>query len=379
MRRTRLRFANTFLIALVLVTGIAFLYMVRSFIIPILLAAVFSTLFFPLYERLVKGFRGWRPVASILTCLLLLLLLLLPFYFVIDLVVGEVRDLVPEGEEGRAELGQRVTEAVRGYVEQYNDIPVLPDFDLAAVDWGALASDSAGKITSLVTRTSRGGVQIIVTLFVTLFTMFYFFLDGPKLVERMRDLVPLESRHEDAIARRFAAVARATVRGTLVIAVIQGTLGALTLWIFGVSGVVLWWVVMVVMAIIPVTGVPFVLFPAALIQALQGNYGAALGIALVTVGIAQVDNLLRPRLVGRDAGMHDLLIFFSTLGGIITFGAMGFIVGPVLAAFLLSLLDIYAQEFQGALTDEKRGQGGHGNGDDARDDEEPPEPAAANS
>jgi predicted PurR-regulated permease PerM len=129
------------------------------------------------------------------------------------------------------------------------------------------------------------------------------------------------------------------------------------------------------MAIIPVTGVPVVLFPAALIQALQGNYGAALGIALLTVGIAQVDNVLRPRLVGRDAGMHDLLIFFSTLGGIITFGAMGFIVGPVLAAFFLSLLDIYAQEFQVALGEEKRRSGAGEEEDDSTDSEPPPGPS----
>lgn len=378
MSKQSLRFARSFLLAMVLVTVVAFLYMVRSFIIPVLLAAVFTTLFFPLYERLVRWFRGWRVIAAFTTCLILLLTLLLPLYFVIDLVAQEVRRVLPNTEAEREALIAQV----QGYAAQLNDIPYLPDVELDDIDWGGLAQEWAGSVGGLVARTSRGTVQIVVTLFVTLFTMFYFFLDGPRLVERLRLLVPLENRHEDAIARRFAAVARATVRGTLVIALIQGTLGALTLWLFGIPGVILWWVVMVVMAIIPVTGVPFVLFPAAAIQALQGNYGAALGIALITVGIAQVDNLLRPRLVGRDAGMHDLLIFFSTLGGIITFGAMGFIVGPVLAAFLLSLLDIYAQEFRVALDVEKqRTDRGKGDGDDADDDGEPPraQPAPAAS
>jgi predicted PurR-regulated permease PerM len=160
----------------------------------------------------------------------------------------------------------------------------------------------------------------------------------------------MEQRHEEAIITRFAAVARATIKGTLLIALVQGTLSGLTLWIFGVPSPILWAVVATLLAIIPLVGVWLVLYPAALIQLLTGHLWQGLGIVLVTVlVIVNVDNLLRPRLVGQETGMHDLMVFFSTLGGIGLFGPVGFIVGPVIAALFLSILDIYSTEFKTEL------------------------------
>jgi len=150
--------------------------------------------------------------------------------------------------------------------------------------------------------------------------------------------------------QRFVSVSRATVKGTLVIGLVQGTLGGLTLWIFGVSSPILWGLVMVILSIIPLVGGWLVLYPAAVIQLILGNTWEGVGIIIVTaVVISNVDTLLRPRLVGRDAGMHDLLIFFSTIGGISLFGIMGFIIGPVIAVFFLTILDIYSIEFKPML------------------------------
>jgi predicted PurR-regulated permease PerM len=164
---------------------------------------------------------------------------------------------------------------------------------------------------------------------------------------RARRLSPLGEGNLEAIAKRFAAVARATVRGTLVIGLVQGSLGALTLWIFGVPSPLLWGVVMVLFSVVPLIGAKIVLVPAMVFKLATGHPWQALGIALVTfVVILNVDNLLRPRLVGQGAKMHDLMVFFSTLGGLATFGVAGFIIGPVVAAFLLALLEIYESEFR---------------------------------
>jgi predicted PurR-regulated permease PerM len=181
----------------------------------------------------------------------------------------------------------------------------------------------------------------------TLFIMFYFFMDGPALLQRIKYLSPLHEEYENAIVSRFISISRATIKGTLLIGLLQGGLGALTLWICGVDSPVLWGVVMVILSIIPMVGAWMVMHPAAIIQVMTGHIWQGIAIFLITIlVISNVDNILRPRLVGQDAGMHDLMIFFSTLGGISLFGAMGFIVGPVVAAFFLTILDIYSTEFK---------------------------------
>jgi predicted PurR-regulated permease PerM len=205
-------------------------------------------------------------------------------------------------------------------------------------------------MATVVNRTSRGTLEFVVLLFITLFTLFYFFRDGPRMVRKLRSLVPLDREYKNALIGRFTSVARATVKGTLLIALVQGTLSGLTLWIFGVGSPFLWGVVATLFSIIPLVGAWLVLYPAAAIQAIQGNYWQAIGIAVVTiVVIVNVDNLLRPRLVGQETGMHDLMVFFSTLGGIGLFGATGFILGPMVAALFLALLDIYSREFKDDL------------------------------
>jgi predicted PurR-regulated permease PerM len=329
-----------------------FFYMVRAFFVPVLLAAVFSALFYPLYERLVVAFRERKGLAALTSCLLLLLVLIVPLYLVGDLVSREAVALYDRSEDDIQQIldGETPTALTRAL-----ESPWISRLGLDTVDWKSAAQRGATAAARFAARvagaTSRGTFQVLLVLFVTLFTMFYFFRDGPRIVRRLKHLIPLTDEHEDAILTRFVAVSRATIRGTLVIALIQGALGGITLWIFGVASPILWGVVMVLLSIVPVIGGWLVLYPAALIQLLQGNGWQALGIFLVTViVIVNVDNVLRPRLVGQEAGMHDLMVFFSTLGGIGMFGPMGFIIGPVIAALLLTLLDIYSTEFAASLT-----------------------------
>jgi len=232
--------------------------------------------------------------------------------------------------------------------------PWVRDLRLDQINWRAAASNAAstaGRLVAvLVGAASRGTLQVVIVLFTTLFTMFYFFRDGERLVARIQYLIPMESRNQEAIIARFVAVSRATLKGTLLIALIQGVLTGLALWVFGVGSAVLWGVVAILFSVIPMVGSGTVLYPAALIQMVSGHVWQGVGIALAgALFISHVDNLLRPRLVGQEAGMHDLMIFFSTLGGIGLFGAVGFIVGPVIAALFLSVLDIYSAKFAAEL------------------------------
>lgn len=337
-----------FFFAILLGTTFLFFKMITSFLLPIFLAAVFCTLFYPVFERMTGWLGGRRGLASFLSCLLLLLLLLIPIYIVANLVVKEA---VTFYDTAQTQIKKIIEQGDAGPIGKLRRIPLVRRLDLDHLDWRSSLQDvvqsTGGVVAATVGKASSGTFKVVVTLFVTLFTMFYFFRDGPKLVQRLKYLIPLDRRYEDAIIARFASVSRATIRGTLLIALIQGTMAGITLWAFGVGSPILWGVVAVLTAVVPMVGTGGVLIPAGLVQIITGNVWQGVGILIVmALVISNVDNLIRPRLVGHEAGMHDLMIFFSTLGGIGLFGPMGFIVGPMIAALFLSLLDIYGREFQ---------------------------------
>jgi predicted PurR-regulated permease PerM len=342
------RLSRYFFIAVLLGTTLLFFRMVRIFLVPILLAAVFSTLFYPLYELLLRLFRGRRTLASFFCCFVLLLGLIAPLYLVADLVAREAIDFYRTSQDQIPKFFEKGAAGPLGWVRT---LPLVRDLPLEQINLQSALKNvvaSAGDIAlALIKKTSQGTIQVIILLFVTLFTMFYFFRDGKVLLRRIRALIPLDREYKNAIAARFSAVARATVKGTLLIALVQGTLSGITLWIFGVGSPFLWGVVATLGAIVPMVGAWLVLYPAAFIQIATGHLWQGIGILLVTVlVIVNVDNVMRPRLVGQETGMHDLMVFFSTLGGIAMFGPTGFIVGPMIAALFLSLLDIYSADFR---------------------------------
>ncbi len=342
-----------FLVGLLVVVTAAFIPIIRLFFVPLVLATTFTALFFPMYRFWLRVFHDRRPVASVVTCTVLLLGLLAPTYVVVHLVVQQAIDLYTMAEPSIRELIDKGEDS--GIIQWILNLPGVRSLRLSRIDWlSALqetVSASAGLVTTVVNRTSAGVFSLVLNLFVMLFTMFYFFMDGERIIQRIKFLSPLRSEYEDLIFSRFLLISRATVKGTFLIGITQGTLGAISLLIFGVRGWLLWGFVMVILSIIPMVGAWLVLVPAAVIQIILGNIWQGIGIALAsTVVISNVDNLIRPRLVGHGAKMHDLMIFFSTLGGIAVFGVMGFIIGPAIAALFITIVDIYGAEFQDQLS-----------------------------
>lgn len=345
------KLSRYFFLAVLIGTSVVLFRMLQAFLIPVLLAAVFATLFHPFYERLVRLFRGRRSLASFVCCFILLLGLVAPLYGVADMVT---REAITFYQQAEAWVSAELERGDQGLIGRARRLPLVSQLRLDQVDWPTAlqeAATSAGSfVATLINKTSRGTIHILIVLFTTLFTMFYFFRDGRSLVQRLRYLIPLDREYKNAIAKRFSSVARATVKGTLLIALVQGTLAGITLWIFGVGSPILWGVVATLLSIIPLVGAWLVLYPAAFFQMITGDVWQGVGILIVTVVvIVNADNLLRPRLVGQETGMHDLMVFFSTLGGIAMFGPMGFIIGPMIAALFLSLLDIYSAEFKDNL------------------------------
>ncbi len=339
------------LIGLLVALTVALLPMLRLFVAPIVVSLTFAALFFPFYSWINKVLKRREGVSAFVCCLALLLGLLIPTYVVVHLVALQavdlyntagpmVRDVLRKGSEGP--LGQITQHQIVGWLR------------LQEIDWQAVLQEvakAAGKFGSfVVNKTSVGLLAAAGNLFVVFFMLFYLFRDGERFLQRFRYLSPLRNEYEEMLLRRFLLISRASIRGTLLIGLIQGVLGALVFLAIGINTWLVWGFVMVALSIIPFTGAWFVMVPAGIIQIAIGNVWQGILVMVFCVAVVStIDNVLRPRLVGTQAKLHDLLIFFATLGGISVFGVMGFIVGPVTAALFVTVLDIYGLEFQSQL------------------------------
>jgi predicted PurR-regulated permease PerM len=180
--------------------------------------------------------------------------------------------------------------------------------------------------------------------------MFFFLMDGDKLLDKILYYLPMQDRDEQRMLDRFTSVTRATLKGTAAIGMLQGSLVGIAFWVVGIPSAVFWGTIMAVLSIIPGIGTALVWGPAVIILAAGGNHLKAGGLFLFcAVVVGSIDNLLRPILVGKDTQMHELMIFFGTLGGIFMFGIMGMIIGPIVAALFITIWEIYAVAFKDVL------------------------------
>ena len=180
------------------------------------------------------------------------------------------------------------------------------------------------------------------------YTLFYFIRDGEKFLRKIMYLCPLGDNHEVMFYNKFTSTARATLKGSLVIGIVQGLIGGLLFYFVGIKGALIWGLVMMALSIL--IGCYLVWVPAGIIMLLLGNLWQ--GIAILAVGvliISTIDNIIRPWLVGKDTQMHPLLVFLSTLGGILVFGLTGFIIGPVITSLLMAFWEMYEHYYKTEL------------------------------
>ena len=233
-------------------------------------------------------------------------------------------------------------------INTVQDWTILGNLDVRQFNWPDIASrglsQTASLATELVNRTSAGVVAVVANTFIVFFALFFFFKDGDSILEGIKQAIPMENSHVERIAEEFRRTSRAAVSATVVVGIIQGIIGALTLLAVGFNAWVLWGVIMTILSIIPLVGSYFVMGPAALVLIAGGRLWAGLFVLLMATIVSYgVDYMLRPRLVGKEARMHDLLVFTASIGGLAVFGLMGFIVGPVIASVLVVMLNIFKE------------------------------------
>jgi predicted PurR-regulated permease PerM len=344
------RFRRIFLLIFVLAITALFLAMIRSFLMTILLAAIFAGLGYPLYSRLVGRFGGRRPLAALITLVVGVVALAAPLAMVAYMVTAEAIRLSENVRPWVAQLASQPT-SLAPLIDRLPFAEYLTPYrEQLLMKAGELTSSLGGFIVASLSNTTVGTVQFVFNVFIMGYTVFFLLLDGPALLMTIRRFLPLREGERDLLLDKFLSVTRATLKGTLVIGIVQGSLSGLAFWAVGVDHAMFWGAVMVVLSVIPLLGGALVWVPTAIVLALTGHWvkGVILA-AFCGLVVGSIDNVLRPRLVGRDTQMHELMILFSTLGGILVFGAIGFIIGPIIAALFQTSWELFGLAYQDHL------------------------------
>lgn len=334
---------------LLLLVSLLFVLLLKPFWGAIFWACAISIIFNPLQIRLRKRLGDKPNRIALLTLFICVVIVVLPLMLIGTTFVQEGLALyqrIDTGEIKPSEWWQQLSEA----------FPMVPQwFDRVGIDLGSVRESLASGAAStgkLMAEKALGAGQItfsfIINAAMMLYLTFFLLRDGRKLIELMIKALPLGDARERKLFTKFAEVTRATVKGNLVVAIVQGTLGGLIFWALGLSSPLLWGVVMAFLSLIPAVGAGLVWLPVAIYLYATGDWGKAsilAGFGAIVIGMA--DNVLRPLLVGRDTKLPDYLVLFSTLGGISLMGINGFVIGPLVAALFLVVWDIFMREFNG--------------------------------
>ena len=334
------------LVALAMGTSVLFLWIIWDFLLALLLAAILSGMFHPLYRRVARriGYRrGW---AAMITVGGVLLLLIVPFAVFLVMVADQVIQL--------SKIARPWVEANASRFEQLDRLPQLrvlrPYRDQILPKLGELASEFGSLSVQFVTEAARQTATFTLMLFVVLYAMYFFLKDGKVVLDKILYYVPLPPEYETRMLDRFMSVSRATIKGTLIIGSIQGALGGLAFAFAGISGAAVWGTMMAVLSAIPGLGHALVWVPVTVYLAATGQWSAAIGLLAWCAGVVgSVDNFLRPWLIGKDTQLPDIVILVSTLGGLVLFGPLGFIVGPIVASLFVTVWELYGMAFEDLL------------------------------
>jgi predicted PurR-regulated permease PerM len=337
---------RSFLILLAIVTAL-FGFLLKPFFAPILWACIIAVLFHPVQLRLERWW-GPRPNTIALTTLLAcIVLVVIPVLLLLTSFIQQGVDLYQRIDTGELRPGQFLDQirnafpAIQELLERFgiNTDQLRENAASAAVAASRLVAQNAFAV-------GQSTFEFVLKLALMLYVAFFLLRDGRRLTDELVHALPLGDERERMLFQKFSEVTRATVKGNLLVAMVQGALGGIIFWILGLPAALLWGVVMAILSLIPAIGAGLVWLPAALYLYAIGDWVAATVLLLygfVVIGLA--DNVLRPILVGRDTKLPDWMVLLSTLGGLALFGINGFVVGPLIAVLFIAFWQIFGREF----------------------------------
>ena len=334
-----------FLLLLVAIT-LAFFTILLPFFGAVFWGAIFALMFKPLFVRLLQRMPRRRTVAALLTMGIILVLVILPLTLISVSLAREantVYEMVKSGEFSISGYLQQIYDVLPSWVSNILNHFGLDNFEGLQQKLTEGLTKGSQFIATQALSIGQNTFDFFVSFFVMMYLLFFLLRDGSALAKKIHNAIPLNSEIKLNLSQKFTTVVRATVRGNIVIAALQGLLGGLILWFLGIHAPVLWGTLMAFLSLLPAVGAALVWAPVALYFLVTGS--VVKGVVLIAFGvlvIGLVDNLMRPMLVGKDTQMPDYLVLISTLGGMALFGLNGFVIGPVIAAMFMAVWDIFA-------------------------------------
>ncbi len=314
----------------------------------VLWAVVMGLVFAPLHHLLLRHTGNRRTLAALATLLVVLVIVVLPLVFLAAAMAGEAASVyqrLQSGEWNATLYLQDVFDTLPQWFRRLLEALGLPNFASLQRKVTLLLAQGSQFIATQALSLGQNTFEFIASLFITLYLGFFLIRDGSTLVQLLRSAMPLTEPHTAELFDKFTIVMRATVKGTLLVAAIQGALGGMAFWFLDVGAALLWAVMMAFLALLPLIGSALVWVPVAAYFLLTGAIWQSLVLTLWGVlVIGLIDNLLRPMLVGRDAHLPDYVVMIATVGGLSVFGIHGFVLGPVIAAMFFSVWDIYLRD-----------------------------------
>ena len=332
MTNSKIEIYFFFILFLAVFTLSFFLFL--PFLAPLALAAIFAVVFHPtlLWVKRVGGIAS-DALAALVVMLVLILLVLVPLGFFSYMVFLEARSLFISLSSGGTDIGGAL-HIVENYINLY-----LPGFD---VDVRQYAQEGLATITQSLGSIFAGTAQVLFSVFISLIAFYYFLKDGDRFHAALLSYSPLQNHYDEQIFERLRLTINSVVKGSLLIALLQGVMTGLGFFLFGVPSPVLWGAIAGIAALVPSVGTALIIIPAIIFLFVTGSGTAALGLlAWGVVAVGLLDNFLGPAFVGRGVAIHPLFILLSVLGGIALFGPAGFILGPSVLSLLVVLASIY--------------------------------------
>jgi predicted PurR-regulated permease PerM len=340
--------SRTFYILILAGVSVLFFFIARKFIMPVLLAAISAGLFWPVHTR-IRTLLGRKEMSALLSMVAVILIILVPLgligYFILDRLLEFARQLAHDIQSTK-DLLEKISQIL-------GKIPILRTIDPVEIltgdrflrfiqQFGTLILENVGSLADNM-------ILVLIKIFIYLYSLYFFLKEGDCILRRVIGLFPLRKRYQNMVTERFISVTRATLKSTFIIGSIQGAIGGIALYLLELKGAILWGVLLMFLAIIPNVGAIIVWFPASIVLFAKGNLLGGGIMILVGFIIVMTEYILRPRLIGKDIQIHQVLVLIGVMGGIALFGVFGFIIGPILMSLFVILWDMFRE----AVVDEQ--------------------------
>jgi len=329
-------------LAFVLLVTVSFFLLIKDFLLACFWAIILAVVFDPVYQRFRLYFKNSEILSLFLTMIMIILVFVIPLLTITLMITEESTIFYQKIQSGEINPQVYFQETLALLLPKFNKLSHIQALSVEqiSVSVGDSFTQAVKYIAQQLPALTQNLLNLIVQFVLAFYILFFLLRDGNLLIRKLISLVPIGDNIETELFERFTSVAKATVKGGLIVAIIQGSIGGLLFWFVGIPAAYLWGMLMIVLSLLPI-GSTLIWGPAAVILLLQGQtLKAAIVFTVGILVIGMMDNFLRPRLIGKDSKMSDYLVLVSTLGGLTWFSLTGFVLGPIIAALFVTCWEI---------------------------------------